>query len=32
MENSIIMDLLEIGWEAWTWLSWLRIWPGGGLL
>jgi hypothetical protein len=26
------MDLQEVGWEAWTGLSWLRIGTGGGLL
>jgi hypothetical protein len=26
------MDLQEVGWGAWTGLSWLRIGTGGGLL
>jgi hypothetical protein len=31
-EDNIKMDLQEVGWEAWTGLSWLRIGTGGGLL
>jgi hypothetical protein len=26
------MDIREVGWGAWTGLSWLRIGTGGGLL
>jgi hypothetical protein len=29
---TIKMDLQEVGWEAWTGLSWLMIGTGGGLL
>jgi hypothetical protein len=29
---NIKMDLEEVGWGAWTGLSWLRIGTGGGLL
>jgi hypothetical protein len=31
-EDNIKMDLQEVGCEAWTGLSWLRIGTGGGLL
>jgi hypothetical protein len=31
-EDNIKMDLQEVGWEAWTGLSWLRIGRGGGIL
>jgi hypothetical protein len=31
-EDSIKMDLQEVGWGAWTGLIWLRIGTGGGLL
>jgi hypothetical protein len=31
-EDNIKMNLREVGWEAWTGLSWLRIGTGGGLL
>jgi hypothetical protein len=31
-EDNIKMDLQDVGWEAWTGLSWLRIGTGGGLL
>jgi hypothetical protein len=31
-EHNIKMDLQEVGWGAWTGLSWLRIETGGGLL
>jgi len=31
-ENTINMDLQEMGWNAWTKLIWLRIRKGGGLL
>jgi hypothetical protein len=31
-EDTIKMDLQEIGWVAWTGFSWLRIGAGGGLL
>jgi hypothetical protein len=31
-EDNIKMDLQEVGWGAWTGLSCLRIWTGGGLL
>ena len=31
-ENSIKMDLQEVGWEAWTGLIWLRIETGAGPL
>jgi hypothetical protein len=31
-EDNIKMDLQEVGWAAWTGLSWLRIGTGGGLL
>jgi hypothetical protein len=31
-EDNIKMDLHEVGWGAWTGLSWLRIGTGGGLL
>jgi hypothetical protein len=30
--NIVQSDLHEVGWEAWTGLSWLRIETGGGLL
>jgi hypothetical protein len=29
-EDSIKMDLQEVGWGVWTGLSWLRIGTGGG--
>jgi hypothetical protein len=31
-EDNIKMDLQEVGWWAWTGLSWLRRGMGGGLL
>jgi hypothetical protein len=31
-DDNIKMDLQEVGWGAWTGLSWLRIRTGGGLL
>jgi hypothetical protein len=31
-EDNITMDLQEVGWGAWTGLSWLRIGTGGELL
>jgi hypothetical protein len=31
-EDNIKMDLKEVGWGAWTGLSWLRIGTGGRLL
>jgi hypothetical protein len=31
-EDDIKMDLQEIGWGAWTGLTWLRIGTGGGHL
>jgi hypothetical protein len=31
MGNNIKLDLQEVGWAAWTGLSWLRIGTGGGL-
>jgi hypothetical protein len=31
-EDTIKMDLQEVGWGAWTGLIWLRIGTGGGLL
>jgi hypothetical protein len=31
-EDSIKMDLQDVGWGTWTGLSWLRIGTGGGLL
>jgi hypothetical protein len=31
-EDNIKMDLQEVGWGAWTGLSWLRIGTGDGLL
>jgi hypothetical protein len=31
-ENNIKIDLEEVGWGAWTGLSWLRIGTSGGLL
>jgi hypothetical protein len=31
-EDNIKMDLQDVGWGAWTGLSWLRIGTGGGLL
>jgi hypothetical protein len=31
-EDNIKMDIQEVGWGAWTGLSWLRIGTGGGLL
>jgi hypothetical protein len=31
-EDTIKMDLEEVGWEAWTGLSWLSLGTGGGLL
>jgi hypothetical protein len=31
-EDNIKMDLQDVGWVAWTGLSWLRIGTGGGLL
>jgi hypothetical protein len=31
-EDNIKIDLQEVGWGAWTGLSCLRIWTGGGLL
>jgi hypothetical protein len=31
-EDNIKIDLEEVGWDAWTGLSWLRIRTGGGLL
>jgi hypothetical protein len=30
-DDNIKMDLQEVGWWAWTGLSWLRIGTGGGL-
>ena len=30
--DSINMDLLEVGWMAWTGLIWLRTGTGAGLL
>jgi hypothetical protein len=30
--DNMKMDLREVGWGAWTGLSWLRIGIGGGLL
>jgi hypothetical protein len=32
LENNIILNLLEVGWSAWTGLIWLRIQTGSGLL
>jgi hypothetical protein len=32
MEDKIKMDLLDVGWGAWTGLIWLRIGTGGGLM
>jgi len=32
MGNNIKMDLKEVGWGAWTGLTWLRIGTVGGLL
>jgi hypothetical protein len=31
-EDTIKMDLREVGWGAWTGSIWLRIGRGGGLL
>jgi hypothetical protein len=31
-ENTIKMDIQEVGWSAWTKLIWLNIRTGGGLL
>jgi hypothetical protein len=31
-EDNTKMDLLEVGWEAWTGSIWLRIGTGGRLL
>jgi hypothetical protein len=31
-EDNIKMDLKEVGWGAWTGLSWPRIGTGGGML
>jgi hypothetical protein len=31
-EDSIEMDLLEVGWRAWTGLIWLRTETSAGLL
>jgi hypothetical protein len=31
-QNNVKMDLQEVGWEAWTGLSWPRIGDGGGIL
>jgi hypothetical protein len=31
-EDNIKMDLVEVGWVAWTGSVWLRIGTGGGLL
>jgi hypothetical protein len=31
-EDNIKMDLQDVGWGAWTGLSWLRIGTGGWLL
>jgi hypothetical protein len=31
-EDSIKLDLQEVGWGAWTGLIWLRKGTGGGLL
>ena len=31
-KDNIKMDLLEVGWEAWTKLVWLRVGKGGGHL
>jgi hypothetical protein len=31
-EDGIKMDLREIGWEAWSGFTWLRIRIAGGLL
>jgi hypothetical protein len=31
-EDNIKIDLQEVGWRAWTGLSWLRIGTGGRLL
>jgi hypothetical protein len=31
-DYNIKMDLKEVGWRAWTGLSWLRIGTGGGIL
>jgi hypothetical protein len=31
-DDNIKMDLQEVGWGAWTGLSWLSIGTGGGLL
>jgi hypothetical protein len=31
-EDTIKMDLREVGWGAQTGLIWLRIWTGGGVL
>jgi hypothetical protein len=31
-EEKIKLNLQEVGWGAWTGLSWLRIGTGGGLL
>jgi hypothetical protein len=31
-EDNIKIDFQDVHWGAWTGLSWLRIWTGGGLL
>jgi hypothetical protein len=31
-DDNIKMDIQDVGWGAWTGLSWLRIGTGGGLL
>ena len=31
-EDNIRMDLHEVGWGAWTEMTWVRIGTGGGLL
>jgi hypothetical protein len=31
-EDNIKMDLMDVGWGAWTGSFWLRIGTGGGLL
>jgi len=31
-EDTITMDLQEVGWGTWTALIWLKVGTGGGLL
>jgi hypothetical protein len=31
-DDNIKTDIQDVGWKAWTGLSWLRIGTGGGLL